>query len=240
MRYTNNEPVPWTESEIAFLRASRGLLSNASIAEALSRDRLSVSIKIKRLQKKDGLYNAPHREDKYATNDIFFSLVEPRSILDAFSGRHSYYERYSKTCLVYRNDKNPSFLGLESNESAYSCVSKLVLKNHKFDVVDLDPFGSAYDCFDGAIRLAQKGLIITFGEFGHKRFKRFDFVRPRYGINDLETFTVDKMVEEVIRIGMIHKKTLTPYIVKTWRNIARAYFLVAEHKVTEQWNQKHT
>ena len=240
MRYTNNEPIPWTESEIAFLRASRGLLSNADIAEALNRDPLSVSIKIKRLQKKDGLYNTPHREDKYATNDIFISLLKPRSVLDAFSGKDSYYLQYSETCLVYRNDKNPSFAGLESNDTAYACISKLVLKNHKFDVVDLDPFGSAYDCFDGAIRLAQKGLVITFGELGHKRFKRFDFVRPRYGIHDLEAFTVDNMILEVIRMGAIHKKTLTPYIVKTWRNIARVYFLVTEHKVTEQWNQKHT
>ena len=60
----------------------------------------------------------------------------------------------------------------------------------KFDLIDLDPFGSAYDCFDLAIKMAKKGLCITLGELGHKRWKRLDFVSSHYGIDNIDNLTL--------------------------------------------------
>ena len=58
----------------------------------------------------------------------------------------------------------------------------------RYDLVDLDPFGSAYDCFDLACKIAKKGLCITLGEMGHKRWRRFDFIRTHYDIDCEEDF----------------------------------------------------
>ena len=55
--------------------------------------------------------------------------------------------------------------------------------NYRFDLIDIDPFGSAYDCFDLSIKIAEKGLIITYGEMGHIRWKRLDYVNRIYNIN---------------------------------------------------------
>ena len=100
----------------------------------------------------------------------------------------------------------------------------------EYDIIDLDPFGSAYDCFDLAIKMAKKGLIITFGELGHKRFKRLDFVRRYYGIETLEDFTTDNLIKHIIKIGERNKKILKPIYVKEWRNISRVYFRIENTK----------
>jgi tRNA G26 N,N-dimethylase Trm1 len=104
-------------------------------------------------------------------------------------------------------------------------------KNNKYDLVDLDPFGSAYDCFDLAIKMATKCLIITFGELGHKRFKRLDYVSRHYDINNINDFTTDNLIKEVIKIGKRNKKELTPVFIKDWRNISRVYFEINNIKI---------
>ena len=49
---------------------------------------------------------------------------------------------------------------------------------NQYDLIDIDPFGSVYDCLQFAIKMAKKGIIVTYGEYGHKRWKRYDTVRP--------------------------------------------------------------
>lgn len=117
-------------------------------------------------------------------------------------------------------------------------MCKLYLENKKYDMIDLDPFGSAYDCFDLAIKMAKKGLIITLGEMGHKRFKRLDFVRRMYGIESLEEFTSDRIIEEIQKIGLKNKKILNVYKKKDWQGISRVWFTIDKYKVTEQWDAK--
>ena len=97
-------------------------------------------------------------------------------------------------------------------------------RKKKFDLVDLDPFGSAFDCFDLALQIAQKGIVITFGEYGHKRWKRSDFVKARYNINAYAEFSPEKFNNYIIERAKIYNKELSVFISKDYGNIIRTYF----------------
>ena len=99
-------------------------------------------------------------------------------------------------------------------------------RKKKFDIVDLDPFGSAFDCFDFALQIAEKGLIITFGEIVGRRFNRQDFVEHRYGINYIEDFTTNNLSLYVQKRAMIYRKILTPVIKAEMTNISRVYYKI--------------
>jgi hypothetical protein len=232
---TKNNPRKWTAKEIEWaLNLKDKGFKNKDIAKFLYRELVSVSIKIKRLAKKNGAtYNEPHREDKYLHNDLFLSDIKPRIVLDLFSGATSYYE--GKVDELYTNDIDERFNTYYS-ERAEKLVCKLYYDNAKFDLIDIDPFGSAYDCFDLCIKMAKKGLIITLGEIGHKRWKRLDFVRSHYGIEKLEDFTSKRIVNEIIKIGARNKKKLIPVFLNDYRNISRVYFKIEKLKITEQWD----
>ena len=102
-------------------------------------------------------------------------------------------------------------------------------------MIDLDPFGSAYDCFDLAVKMAKKGLIITLGELGHKRWKRLDFVRTHYGIKTLDAFTIENLIQHIQAIGERNKKRLIVWQYREWQNTGRVYFTIDRLKVTDQW-----
>jgi len=228
--FTKNAPRKWTKKEIehALMLKEKGF-NTKLIAKYIYRKPLSVAIKLKRLSKKNGeTYNSPHREDKYFHNDLFLKEINPKTVLDLFSGVNSYYEE--KVQELYTNDIDERFATYYS-EKAEKLVCKLYYKDCKFDLIDIDPFGSAYDCFDLCIKMAKKGLIITLGEMGHKRFKRLDYVKRYYDINSLDDFTSKNIVSEIIKIGERNKKKLTPVFVCDWRNISRVYFKIENMKV---------
>jgi hypothetical protein len=234
---TKFQPRKWTEKEIEWVNMLKAKGFNTKqIAECIDRDVTQVSIKIKRLGKMNKTYNDPHRAEKYATNASFIIDANIDSVLDVFSGSKSAYETYGLKKLV-TNDAEVSF-STDYNYDALTFCCMQYAGGNKYDLVDLDPFGSAYDCFDLAIKMAKKGLVITLGELGHKRFKRLDFVRRYYGIETLEDFTTDNLVKHIIKIGERNKKTLIPIYVKDWRNIARVYFKIEQLKITEQWETK--
>ena len=234
---TKFQPRKWTEKEIEWVNMLKAKGFNTKqIAECIDRDVTQVSIKIKRLGKMNKTYNDPHRAEKYSTNAKFIIDADIDSVLDVFSGSKSAYETYGLKKLV-TNDSEISFK-TDYNYDALTFCCMQYAGGNKYDLVDLDPFGSAYDCFDLSIKMAKKGLVITLGELGHKRFKRLDFVRRYYGIETLEDFTTDNLVKHIIKIGERNKKTLIPIYVKDWRNIARVYFKIEQLKITEQW-EKH-
>jgi len=232
--FTKNNPRKWTKKEIEWaLQLKEKGFKNKDIAKFLHREIVSVSIKMKRLAKKNGVtYNEPHRADKYFHNDIFLNEIKPKTVLDLFSGPHSYYE--DKVDELYTNDIDKTFNTYYS-EKAEKLVCNLYYENAKFDLIDIDPFGSAFDCFDLSIKMAKKGLIITLGEMGHKRWKRLDFVRSHYGIEKLEDFTSKRIVQEIIKIGARNKKRLIPVFLNDYRNISRVYFKIEQLKITKQW-----
>ena len=233
---TKFQPRKWTEKEIEWVNMLKEKGFNTKqIAECIDRDVTQVSIKIKRLGKKSMTYNQGHFEEKFTINYDFVKEIKPKSVLDVYAGFASVYKKLNCDNVI-SNDKNEKS-NTEYHLDALDFVCQMYLDKRKFDLVDLDPFGSAYDCFDLAIKMAKKGLVITLGELGHKRFKRLDFVRRYYGIETLEDFTTDNLVKHIIKIGERNKKTLIPIYVKDWRNIARVYFKIEQLKITEQWEK---
>lgn len=232
--YTINAPREWTEQEIQWVQnlLQQGY-SNKEIAASIERSETSTSIKIKRLGKKNKTYNDEHITDKYQSNIDFIKFLKPKSCIDVYAGEKSFY---SDCCKVISNDKNESF-STDYHLDAYKFCCLMYAQNQKADIVDLDPFGSAYDCFDLAIKMAQKGLVITLGELGHKRWKRLDYVRRYYGIETLEDFTLDRLIAHIQQIGRRNKKQLNVFAKKEWRNIGRVWFEIEPIKITEQWEK---
>lgn len=205
--YCKTEPKAWTAEQTKTLLRLRAEGKTAKeIAPIMGRSLVSVSTKLKRLTKKDRIYNTGHVADKYEANMDFFNEVRPETVLDVFAGPESWYEA-NTTAEVVTNDKETTFT-THYHEDAARLMGKLFYENQKFDLIDLDPFGSTYDCFDMVVKMARKALVITFGEMGHKRFKRLDFVRRYYGIERLEDFTTERLVKEVQKIGIRNKKNL--------------------------------
>lgn len=219
----------WTPKEEDWAKYLREEgLSMIDIAKYLEREPISVSLKLKRLAKKDDIYNEVHREDKYEHNEKFYNEILPVTILDLYAGEKSYWEQF--THKVIANDITP-YKNNSYSEDALKLLGYLYYADERFDLIDLDPFGSAYDCFDLAIKMAKKGVIITFGEIGHKRFKRIDFVSRYYGITNFEDFTIENLIKEVVRIGHRNKKELIPTIVREYKNITRVYFKIEQYKI---------
>lgn len=235
--YTRTEPREWTSAEIGWMQQLRADgYTPAQIAESMGRSAVSVSVKLKRIGKQQNSYNSDHLEEKYRLNMEFLNALSPASVLDVYCGERQFYKGLVKEYVS--NDKNES-IAATYNMPALKCVCKLYSEGQRFDVVDLDPFGSAYDCFDLAIKMARRGLIVTFGELGHQRFKRLDFVRRYYGVETLEDFSLPRLVEHVQSIGSRNKKVLNVWESRQWRNIGRVWFTIEDMKITEQWTRSN-
>lgn len=232
--YVKNTPRKWTKDEVDWCsNLSENGFTYEEIAKSTCRDVVSVSIKMKRLKKKDGSYNSKHVMEKYKVNEEYIDFLKPKSILDVYCGVNSVYS--SVKANVVTNDINKSIVA-DYNMDSLKLLCHLYSEDKKFDFIDLDPYGSASDCFDLAIKMANKGMAITFGEIGHKRFKRLDYVRRHYDIHTLDEFTTDNLIKYVQKIGAKNKKNLVVYRKCEWNGISRAWFLMEGLKITEQWD----
>lgn len=226
-------PKKWTPEDIELLNHLKNKgYNNIEIWKVIDRSEISVQIKYKRLHKKDDSYNKKHIVDKYKQNDEFINLINPKSLLDAYAW-NKYYSKFNIPKYI-TNDKD-----IEKDTDYHLEVFEFISKfyNKKFDIVDLDPFGSAFDCYDLAIQIAQKWLIITIWELWHRRWKRLDFVKHRYWIDHLDDNWVEKITNYIINRWLIYKKKLIPIIIKDWNNIWRIYFTVEQFKETSQWEK---
>lgn len=231
--YIKTTPRKWTDSEIEYmLQLKKEGKSLETICDILGRSYASVSVKLKRLKKKNGSYNQKHLMEKNRLNREFISLLNPSSLLDLYSGDgNPAYTNLNVTS----NDINPEF-NCDYNLDALHCICKLYSDNKKYDVIDLDPFGSAYDCLDLAVKMAKKGLCVTLGEMGHKRWKRLDYVSKCYGINSLDEFNSDNIIEYIQNIGKRNKKNLKIVFKRDWQLISRVWFIIEPYKETSQWD----
>lgn len=229
--YIINKPRKWTEKEIEWTKKmlDQGY-TQKEIALSLDRSVTSVALKVKRLGKKQNTYNNEHIDEKYRLNNMFLEKIQPKTVLDLYVGEKNFYKNYKVTT----NDINKN-IKADYHKDAHKLICELYSKNKKYDLIDLDPFGSAYDCFDLAIKMAKKGLIITLGELGHKRWKRLDYVSRYYGINDLDDFTIENLIKEIQKIGLRNKKKLVVVQYQEWKNIGRVYFKIENIKITSQW-----
>lgn len=232
--YVKTIPRRWTKEEENWcLELEKQGFTHQEIAESVGREHTSVSIKMKRLKKKDGRYNAPHIKEKYKTNDEFIEYLKPNTILDVFCGVNQVYN--GKASVVVTNDLDKK-INAEYNLDALKLLCLMYYEDEKFDFVDLDPYGSASECFDLAIKIATKGLAITLGEIGHKRFKRLDYVKRHYDIHNLEDFTTDNLIEYIQKQALKNKKQLNVWKKCEWNGISRVWFTVDTIKITEQWD----
>lgn len=232
--YVHTTPRTWSKGEIKWLlKLKANNISNKDVAVYMDRTETSIHLKYKRLQKSDGkTYNHKHRDDKYKTNDEFLELIKPKSVLDLYAGDVSFYQDKVKN--IVSNDTNPEF-NTTYNERAEVLSAKLCYSGHKFDLVDIDPFGSGFECLNTSIQMAKSGIIVTLGEMGHKRYRRLHFVNTRYNISTMGDFTSENIVKEIIKIGKRYKKQLEPVYIKDWNLISRVYFRIHDYKVLEQW-----
>lgn len=227
---TKNVPREWTQEEIDWcLELREQGYTTKDIAESVGREATSVSIKLKRMTKKNDTYNTGHLVEKYKTNDEYYSYLQPKKVLDVYSGEKHYWKN---KCDCVSNDKNEEFEA-DYHLDSLKLLCKEYLEGNKYDLVDLDPFGSAFDCFDLAMKIATKGIIITYGEMGHKRWKRTDFVRNTYGIETLEDFTIENLIAKTREIANHNHKDLSIWKVCNWPNISRVYFEISDYKITE-------
>lgn len=233
--FTKSTPREWTDKELEWVASLADMgYSTRDIAESVGRTEVAVSVKLKRLGKKDGTYNADHAQDKQDVNMAFIQALNPKTLLDVFAGHKSVYSECDGLC-VTSNDKRKE-ADTDFHMDALKLLCKLYSEGKKYDVIDLDPYGSAYDCFDLAIKMARRGLVVTFGELGHKRWKRLDFVRRYYGIESIEEFTLDVLVSKLREIAARNKKTLSVWEQREWRNIGRVWMTLDDMKITEQWD----
>lgn len=227
---TKTKPRPWTKQDIADLNdLKKKKIHIKTIAYILDRSEVAVQIKWKRLNKTNNTYNEKHIKEKYKTNEDFLEIIKPKTVLDLYAGKKSFYLTQGGMIII-TNDIEKKYYNSYRND-ALKTLCLLYYQNEKFDLVDLDPFGSAYDCFDLAIKTAKKGLIITYGELGHKRWKRLDYVERYYNIRTLEDFNLENLIKETQAIGIRNKKKLNPIFIKKWQNIARVYYKIEKYKV---------
>lgn len=231
--FVKSVPREWTADEVEWIlqKVDEGF-SVKEIAEAVGRTHISVQVKLKRLTKSDDSYNVKHRELKYAANNLFVESLQPKSVLDLFAG-NSFYKSFPGIRVV-DNDIDEKF-DTEFHDDALKLLCRLYADGSKFDVIDIDPYGSAYDCFDLVLKMAKKGVVVSFGEWGHKRWKRYDFVRPRYGVSNADEFVVDAFVSEFQRVARVNHKEATVFDVLQYGNFLRVYFVLDKFKTVEQW-----
>ena len=219
-----SEPKGWSDDEISkLLQMKKSGLSFEQIGVRLTRTAYSCNRKYYKLMKNLDTYNDKHRSLKYEYNKRFIEKVSVRSLLDAYSGGVSWWKTNTELTVI---DNDIKVDGADYKLDAFDFLYQK--RKNKYDVVDLDPFGSAFDCFDLALQIAQKGLIITFGEIVGRRFNRMDFVEHRYGVDYIEDFTTSKLSEYVEKRALIYRKRLTPIIKAEMTNISRVYYQI-EH-----------
>lgn len=217
-RQWTNEEYDWVSNMLA-----KGF-TKEEIAISTDRTVSSISDKLKHIRKQNNTYNQSHVIEKYETNIKFIKMIQPESALDLYCGVNNFYKDKIKN--VTSNDKNKSITA-DYNMDAHKCICLLYSQNKKYDFIDLDPYGNAYDCFDLAIKMAKKGLAITLGEMYCKRWKNEQFTKKYYNLS-LEEFTVENIIKYIQTIGTRNNKNISPVFIRKWKNIARVWFEVEQ------------
>ena len=208
------------------------------IASALHRSDASITNKVRRVKKWIiDEYNSPEaRTAKYTCNKKFLGIIgNAKTCLDAYAGCGSYWTTNTKLKVV-TNDDNEEFNTMY-HMKADKLVAKMYSEGKKFDIVDIDPYGSPYLCINHAIAIAKKGLILTFGEKGHIQQNRTDYVEACYGIKTIKKLTVNSLISYVKKIGNSYNKELEAVVVFESNSIWRVYFTVKK-RTTIRYNHK--
>ena len=182
-------------------------------------------------KKQTNTYNEDHIDEKYYINSEFFNAVNPESILDLYCGRNRFWAtNYGSECKVISNDAledkeaKPDY---KMNIKADQLLQAYLMVDKHFDLIDIDPYGSPKECIEAGIKLADKGLIITFGDFKNycKRFStdKKNLFKELYGINlSKKEVTIEHVAEYVIKLS---DNKLKVWDIVSWRYCDRIYFI---------------
>ena len=165
--------------------------------------------------------------EKYVLNKKLIEELNIKTVCDAFAGLESSYNKLSNIDTICSNDIAEN-ANTNNHLKAFSFLALMIGNNKKFDLVDLDPYGSCYDCWPLAIRLAQKGLIISYGDYCNWRYKRTEIINSRYGeCNSVEEFE-QNLLRETERVAYNYgPKKLTALHI--WK--PNAYFMRVYYKI---------
>ncbi len=118
----------------------------------------------------------PH---KVELNKQFYQETQSRFVLDVFSGKVSTWKAFCDR--LTSNDKDPRTEN-DYHMDAEKLLAHFFSKGWTFDIVDLDPYGTCFGCLPLATQLAEKGIIVSYGDFSNWRYKRFDFLNDKFSI----------------------------------------------------------
>lgn len=197
------------------------------IANTLNRSPPSIKNKIRRLKKKRGVkhYDQDHTIDKHLTNQQFLKHIQPNSILDVFNAGNT---QYNHIPVHITNDIDTRFQ-TTYHLDAEDLLKQEINKNHKYDIVDLDPYGAVLKYLPKALPLATKAIILTYGELLHKQYKRTDTVQ-QYGINKPQQLNLQNLIKITQHIAQNNEVKIKPVIIKDYKYIGRAYYEIRENK----------
>ena len=184
-------------------------------------------------KKSTNTYNLDHINEKYELNIEFFKAINPKTILDLYCGRSRFWaSNFGTDCLVISNDNlkdkeaRPDY---KMTMNADQLLQAYLVVDKHFDLIDVDPYGSPKDCLNAAIQLADKGLILTFGDFKScKRFSNKDrnLFYELYGITlPKEKITIDYLADYIVKLSNFKFKV---WNIASWKNCDRVYFIKEE------------
>ena len=216
----------YTHSELSYIMKLNDLgIPYGLIAKSISRTETSVRNRCVKFRTENGTYNKGHIEEKYNLNDKFLKYLEKEdrvmTILDAYSGSKPFWTKYEKGRVVLTNDINKDYPA-KLHFPAEDLVKVLYEKEYEFDVVDLDPFNTPMKCFDNAIKICNRGLIMTFGD---KRgiISNKNLAKERYGCR---VYDERKIIQHYIRRAKKFGMKLRVWKFVKWKMTWRVYFKV--------------
>jgi len=186
------------------------------------------------------LYAMSEHQEKYAANAQFFDLLKPESILDVYAGRsfwRQHVEENGYDCEVVTNDINPE---MEADYQLDSLEFLCLMYPRKFDIVDLDPFGSAAKCVELAVQMARKGFIQSYGEMEYRRWREMNLVSRWYGIREWEDWTLDNLGEGTKRIAGRNLIDLEIVFIRHHKHMGRIWYTVGDIKIDRKRIPAHT
>jgi hypothetical protein len=143
--------------------------------------------------------------------------------LDVFCGEKKFYE---KDYIAKSNDIKKS-IECDSHLDVEELLDLCLKQGEKYDLVDLDSFGATIQYLDRTLEIATKGIIMTLGELGHRRWKRLDFISKYYkNITKVEDITIENMVEWIIEHSKTKGVFLEVVVKKDWGSIGRVWFKI--------------
>lgn len=222
--------IKYSKDELDYILRLNDLgVSYSVIAKFILRTEQAVRTQGKKLRLEKGTYNRKHIEEKYRNNieflcHLFLENKDVSSILDAFSGKKPFWTSYEKSLgmEVITNDINKEFAATYHID-AKELIKKLRESGKSFDIVDLDPFSSPVGCFEDAINICKRGLIMTFGDkrgiMSNKNLAKERYRCKRYD----ERLIINYFKREAKKFGV----ALKLYKLLKWGMTWRVYFTVS-------------